>query len=423
MNLKLFSIPKLFLPYLPVVYAILCISCGKEPASIERTEHGAVVLKSQIIRSLLKSKHIQGTSFDSLIVEINASDFSEPIHRSFPINNSSLTAIDTVNAVPAGALRVVKVWTTNSSGNVIHRDSIDSHSINIEPGKCVSLAVNLIPFIGSIYLQLGSIPTTVDSIEALFTSDSGIVWQNKVRRNNRIYLTIDNIPHQTSGTLQVTTYGPTGIQLQQATSRITFNAIKSETVAVTFTNNDGFLSLNARILLPAATVVSGSLGASEVAAFETGECIITEIMYSANDSEYIEIYNTTSMQLHFDTLTLDIDGARRHFSDITIESHDYFVFGRKELPWIDRFHNVQTALDLSTNGNWITLRSQSAILDQVIFSNGNSGLDWPDIKDKRSMELDPQHYSSSENNFGRFWKKTSTLLASSDHMYGTPGNR
>jgi hypothetical protein len=117
--------------------------------------------------------------------------------------------------------------------------------------------------------------------------------------------------------------------LQQTTSRIIFNAIESECVAVTFTNNDGFVSLDARILLPAVTVVSGSLGTSEVAAVETGECIITEIMYSANDSEYIEIYNTTLRQLHFDTLTLDIDGTRRYFTDITIDSHTYFVFGEK----------------------------------------------------------------------------------------------
>jgi hypothetical protein len=205
-------------------------------------------------------------------------------------------------------------------------------------------------------------------------------------------------------------------------TRLITDAIKCESVSLEFSNSGGSLSIATKILLPAATVVSASLGTSEVAPLESGDCIITEIMYSANDSEYIEIYNTTSSQLHYDTLTLDIDGTRRHFLDVTIQSHDYFVFGRKELPWVDRFHSVQSALDLSSSGNWITLRTQSGILDQVIFSGGSDGLDWPDIHEKRSIILDSQFYNTSENNFGRFWKQASTLIPSSDHLYGTPGN-
>ncbi|HEX2959964.1 MAG TPA: hypothetical protein VHO70_24220, partial [Chitinispirillaceae bacterium] len=171
-----------------------------------------------------------------------------------------------------------------------------------------------------------------------------------------------------------------------------------------------------------ATVVSASLGSGEVALSESGQCIITEIMYAANDSEYVEIYNPSSTSLHYDSLTIEIDGTRRPFLDVTIASHDYFVFGRKDLPWADRFHSVQSALDLSSSGNWITVRSGNTIIDQVIFSGGSDNLDWPDIRGKIAIELDRAHYNTTDNNFGRFWVAAKDAIPSFSQLLGTPGN-
>jgi hypothetical protein len=369
----------------------------------------------------MKQAGVQATSFDSMIVEIDASDFETPVRKSIFLK-SSVASQDTISSIPSGQSRIVKVWTVNTSGTIIHRDSVQSHTVTIEPGVCTPLSVNLIPAAGSIYLQLGSLPTSIDSIEAVFLSDSSKTWKAKVKRSSRVYISIDNIPHLTSGVLTVTTFGSTGIQLQQATSRLTVNAIKCETVTLSFSSSGGSLSMVAKVHLPAATVVSATIGSGEVASTEDGQCVITEIMYAANDSEYIEIYNTTTAALHYDTLTLEIDGTRRQFPDVTIASHDYFVFGRKDLPWADRFHSVQSALDLSSSGNWITLRSGNVILDQVIFSGGSDNLDWPDIKGKIAIELDRTHYSASDNNFGRFWVAAKDAIPSAGQLFGTPGN-
>lgn len=401
--------------------SLLLSSCGKAPTSVERPTFGTIAIKSLISHSLMKQAGVQATSFDSMIVEIDASDFAAPVRKSICLK-SSVASQDTISSIPSGPSRVVKVWTVNTSGTVVHRDSVQSHTVTIEPGVCTPLSVNLIPAAGSIYLQLGSLPTSIDSIEAVFLSDSGKTWKAKVKRSSRVYISIDNIPHLTSGTLTVTTFSTTGIQLQQATSRLTVNAIKNETVALSFTSSGGSLSMVAKIQLPAATVVSATIGSGEVATTENGQCIITEIMYAANDSEYIEIYNTTAAAVHYDTLTLEIDGTRRHFPDVTVASHDYFVFGRKDLPFADRFHTVQSALDLSSSGNWITLRTGNVILDQVIFSGGSDNLDWPDIKGKIAIELDRTHYSAADNNFGRFWVAAKDAIPSLGQLLGTPGN-
>jgi hypothetical protein len=411
---------KLF--YFITVLMFLLSSCGNTPTSVTVTEYGAIALKSQVVQSLQKRKDVQSTSFDSIIIEIDATDFSQPIRKSFPFNRSSIAAVDTISSIPSGPSRVVKVWTQNTSGNIIHKDSIESHTLTIEPGTCKPIVVTLIPAVGSILLQLGAIPTSVDSITAEFISDSGQEWKTKVKRSNRVYLSIDNIPHLATGTVRVTTFNASGTQLHQASTRLTFNAVKCESVTLSFSTTGGSLAIAAKVMLPAVTVISASIGSSETTSIESGECIITEIMYSANDSEYVEIYNTTAAPLHYDTLTLEIDGTLRHFTDITLQSHDFFVFGRKNLPWADRYHSVQSALDLSSNGNWITLRCADKIIDQVIFSNGNDGLEWPTINEKRSIELDKEHYTPIDNNFGRFWKQAVNQIATFDRLFGTPGN-
>ena len=84
---------------------------------------------------------------------------------------------------------------------------------------------------------------------------------------------------------------------------------------------------------------------------EQGDLVITEIMYAANDSEYIEIYNPQEADVTYDSIYIDIDGTRRLFTDVSIGAQSCFVFGRQTLPWADAAHSVKSALDLSGNGN------------------------------------------------------------------------
>jgi hypothetical protein len=144
-------------------------------------------------------------------------------------------------------------------------------------------------------------------------------------------------------------------------------------------------------------------------------------MYAANDSEYIEICNISTKSVSYDSLTLEIDGTHRTFTNIVIDPGKYLVFGRKSAPWVDQSPAAASALDLSSNGNWITLRHRDLILDQVIFSSASAGLEWPSVTGKRSIELQKTFYSGQLNNFGRNWTSASTLIASKNSIYGTPG--
>jgi hypothetical protein len=97
------------------------------------------------------------------------------------------------------------------------------------------------------------------------------------------------------------------------------------------------------------------------------------------------------------------------------------VFGRRLLPWCDVAHSVASALDLSSTGNWITLRSKTgAIIDRVIFAGGSNALEWPNVSGKQAIVLDSGINDAQANNFGRNWHAATTLIAGTASQYGTP---
>jgi hypothetical protein len=84
---------------------------------------------------------------------------------------------------------------------------------------------------------------------------------------------------------------------------------------------------------------------------------------------------------------------------------------------------VASALDLSSNGNSITLRTKSGqVIDRVMFAGGSNNLEWPVVSGKQSIVLDTTITDAAANNFGRNWRAATTLISGTTQS-GTPGVR
>jgi hypothetical protein len=363
------------------------------------------------------------TTCDSLIVEISGTDigtlrFSKTFDVSQPVHS------DTISRIPSGLNRQVTVYTVDKAGSLIHTDTVSHRALRIDANSSTQLTVVLMPARGSIYLQLENIPTTVDSIFASFTSDNKTVWEVKSKRSTKLYLSIDKIPHNTHGILFVAAEDTLKDTLYSASRELTFNAVTMQNISLTFTATPGQITLSMTVVLPGVTSATGNIAAPESLVVENGDLIITEIMYAANDSEYIEAYNPGGTDLTFDSLYIDIDGTYRLFTNITVLSKQAFVFGRHLLSWTDAAHSVASALDLSSSGNWVSLRKKNgAILDRVIFTGGSNTLEWPNVPGKQAIVLDPGVNDAQLNNFGRNWHTATTLISGTANQYGTPKNR
>lgn len=394
-------------------------SCGRAPKGVSEPATGMLELQIRLVSALGKQAHRTKTEYDSLVVEVNGDEGTNSRYVR-PLQPELQFLIDTLKEITTGGELEIRVTTVNKAGETVHEDSAGVQSVRIDPNVIQVMHVVLVPVRGSIYLQLGSIPTSVDSLGALFAGENGEVWETKVGRSPKVYMSIDGIPHNTQGTLTVAGFSADGDTLYRAAVEVTVSAREVNSIQLQFTSTPGGLALSVTLELPGTTVVSGSMGDATVARTERGDLIITEIMYAANDSEYIEVFNPEKRDVTYDSLIIDIDGTRRLFLGVRIDAEDYFVFGRKELPWVDMTHATSSALNLSGNGNWITLIAGDTVIDQVIFTGGTNEIEWPRVSGKRSVCLKNNSYDCSDNNFGRNWSAATEMIDGTSSQYGTP---
>jgi hypothetical protein len=402
--------------------AMLIVSCGRIPTSIaDNEETGTLELRTCIYKNSLAKEAVAGVGLcDSLIIEISGPGMTA-LRYSKLFDLSNPVSTQTVQGVQAGTDRTVKVFTVDKAGDVIHIDSIVHKGIRIEAQGVTPLTVMLIPAVGSIYLQLENIQKPVDSVFAMFASSGGPLWIARAKQSSKIFLSLEKIPHNTRGLLKVAAVDSTKDTLYAASNEITFNACGMENVVLNFSTAPGQLSFDMGVVMPGITNVSGSIASADGQQSETGELLITEIMYAANDSEYIEVYNPGESDLSYDTIIVDIDGAKRVFTSVAVSAKKTFVFGRVMLPWTDACHTTKSALDLSGSGNWITIRGKDGrILDRVIFTGGSNAQEWPNVSGKRAIVLDSAINDAKLNNFGRNWKAATDLISGTDTQYGTP---
>ncbi len=403
-----------------VISILIFIFCGKIPTKSEGNS-GSLEIRCLVLQSqLAKTARTEVTAYDSLIVEISASDMPT-LRTSHKIAMGEPLCVATVPAVPSGTGRTVKIYTINKSGFVIHTDSISSRVMKIEPAVVTSISAVLVPAAGSIYIQIGDVPTSVDSIFASFISTDSTWVTHVSKKSPKVSLSIDRIPHKTKGTLKIAGVSASGDTLYSTSQALIFSALVNNLLPVYFQAPPGITSFQISVKDPGVTVVSGSMGKSSPADTESGELLITEIMYKADNSEFFEVFNPGTATVSFDTLIIDVDGTYRIITNLQINAGAYHLFGRMPFPWLGEAVD-STGIDLVSGGNWITLRKKDMkVIDQVIFAGGPNTLQWPNVSDNKSIILLQSAYDVKMNNFGKNWVVASTPIKGNTALYGTPG--
>jgi hypothetical protein len=360
------------------------------------------------------------TSWDSLIVTITASDMDTLVHAVKFSSQDSYTSLS-FDDVPSGKQRTVNVVTKTKAGVLIHVSS--SQTVDISPAEKKVLDFTLVPVRGSIYIDLSSIPTTVKEICATFGGDT--VCET---RSTKLYMSIDYVLDKTSDSLIINGTDSTGAVIYHSAVWLDYSVLNDTTISTVFCKISTNVTISVTAELPGVTVVTGIVNAQDSIAFESGALIISEIMYNANDSEYVELYNPKSTA-YSDSLILEIDGTCRPIGVVTIKSNGFYVIGRKSIPWADAYPSVASALDLSSGGNWLCVRNHAAgdtVLDWVAFTGSSNDQDWPNLGSaKKSIIIDTLPSDPLYNNYGRNWTTAQTLISSlftsvSTAQYGTP---
>ena len=415
---------------------LFCV-CAEEPKedSEERRDdkYGMLEICLRVVNQPLKKGAARNeaaamaqTVAENLVVEISGGDLSATQFK-IKLNSARSTSVDTVKKVPIGEARRISVWAVNKDGGKTHVDTAEYRYADIEKTKVARIFATLIPAAGSIYLHINGLETAISTVYASFTSRDGeLVFKNSVKREAHTFLSIDNIPHELDGVLRVSLIDAKGDTVKIATNEFVFNARGDNVFELQFIENSGMLGMDAVLYAPGVTIAAYDFERPASNAVETGELIVTEIMYSANDENYIELHNPKNQAVSIDTLAIEVDRAACYFANVSIASNGYFVIGRKALPYANVAANNQSSLPISASGNWITVRRgrAGAVLDRVICGGANTAVGWPagvSSGSKKAVELRRDRYGAMENNFGKNWEAAEQVVAGTNNVYGTPG--
>jgi hypothetical protein len=407
-----------------IIGITLCFfSCGKGPSDSNNTGNGSleILIWANKPSPPVNDFQYRETSWSKLVIQVSASDMAT-VHDTLDVIAGQQFYSFTVNNISAGENRLVEAWTIDDENDTIH--GVDSEIIDIEAAKTTQVLLELFPIKGSIYAVLTDIPTIVDSVELSFVT-AHTTWQVKAKRQPKLNMCLDKIPFGTTGTISIVGYSIANDTVA-SWKKENFTFTNSNTVIEASFISVGKISIQVTIHMPGVTIIVGIMDTTDSIGNEMGGLIISEIMYSANDSEYVELYNP-AVSTFDDTIILQKDNGTFRYFYVTIPPKEFLVIGRIDLPWGDTYHSTQSALDLSsTTGNWLTLRlaSDSSIIDNVAFQTGSNEQEWPNFSSSAntSIVLDSLSDDPEYNNFGRNWIQAETYIDTTiTKQIGTPG--
>lgn len=373
--------------------------CAKLPSEPNYTEYGSIKISAMISEKLRKVSAAAATTYEILVMEVFGNNM-DTLRFSRKKTENSNTFIDTFSGIPAGEMREVKIYTTDNKGLIVHIDSLNSQIVRIEKNRITPFNATLIPVAGSIYMQLANVPTDIDSLFLIFISSKGTTWEKRLKRSFKMNMNLDNIPDGTEGTIYFTAINQRGDTLYHASKWIRFNARELSKLVFDFDLFPGSVAMDIEVKSAGVTLITINM-ADLTNSEESGELIITKIMYNAPDSlKYIEIYNPSEEAISFDTLIIEVDRSRKRIDSVNIDAKGFYILGRKE----NARTNKLLQLDLTKNGSLITLRSKDlTIIDRVIFIGMSNALEWPVAAYNEAIYLDTASYNVTKNNFGRNW--------------------
>ncbi len=410
-------------------FSIMLASCGNKSALLSQGPqgYGDLGISINLIKpsSLAKSAKTEATIWNKLITQITALDM-DTIRDTTTITSSQLAIVKTISGIKAGENRKIEAWTINSTNNKIIHSSTPITTIIIE-NKTNNINITLNPVAGSIYFNFWEIDSRIDSVVVLFcTATDTLAACGGILSGSRIMLNIDYIPDNSHGTIKV--FGidytaPLYDTLYVFSQDYLFKANTDSTLPVQFKSLPGSVNFNITFSLPGNTVVHGYMNGKQfLDSTELGPIYITEIMYAVNDSEYVEIHNPLSNEVVFDTLILEVNNTFRKFTNVTIKPDGYFVIGRKAMPFVDSYHPTTSALDLSSTGEFISLRNKdSSLIDCVFFTGSSNSEGWPVISSSQKASIVLDSLAGPEyNNHGENWVAATTPIPGTG-LKGTPG--
>ncbi|MCL2183014.1 MAG: lamin tail domain-containing protein, partial [Chitinispirillia bacterium] len=339
------------------------VSCTQNADPAGPEEYGTIEIRARVVNLTPSQAKVAGQSAvlatiaDKLVIEVSGDGLSPARFESGKLDLSRPSLTETIARVPIGKNRHVTVWAVDKAGGVTHIDSLEYRTVSIEAASVTPVVATLIPAAGSIYLQFAGLSTAVGSVCASFTAlDGTVVAAGTVSRAARTFMSLDNIPHETAGVLRVAIVAVGGDTTHIATRELTFNARGDNSIDLQFMENSGMIAVDVTMFAPGVTSGYYDFSRMESTVVETGELIITEIMWNVGNDNYIEVYNPGGEARFFETLTTDIDGTVRDFENVTVGGGAYLVIGRQALPHVDIHTSATGGLPVSTTGNWITLR-------------------------------------------------------------------
>ena len=292
--------------------------CGTIPSDSDNSGDGSLSIIVWVNKSRLDI-NTRETTWSKLVAQISASDMGT-IHDTLDIISGQSFYSFTIEKIPAGDDRLVECWTIDDESDTIH--GVKGATVKIEPAKTEVVPLALSPIKGSIYAVLTDIPTIIDSVAFSFTTPD-TTWKVKAEREPKLNMCLDKISYGTTGTLSIVGYDTLNDTVASwEMENFTFDT--SNTIIEASFISVGKIVIQVTIHMPGVTIIIGIMDTTDSIGDERGGLIITEIMYDANDSEYVELYNPADT-IFDDTIILQKDIGTFRFFHVVIPPKEFYV--------------------------------------------------------------------------------------------------